>query len=139
MTLWLLDASVFLAGEDSGDSQHVHALRLLRSDDTLATLDLAYYETANVAVRAWRDEASAIRMREQITAVAGDGGVVRIDALLLTAAQSVAAQHGISVYDSAYVAAARERGGRLISCDVRDLVSRRLALLPADVPVGPSR
>ncbi|MHB1975065.1 MAG: hypothetical protein ACYCR4_12425 [Acidimicrobiales bacterium] len=38
----------------------------------------------------------------------------------------------LAFYDAAYVAAARESGGTLVSCDVRDLVSRGLACLPRD-------
>jgi predicted nucleic acid-binding protein len=43
-----LDASVLLAAEDTDDREHPAALRLLRGGD-LATLDLAFYETTNVA------------------------------------------------------------------------------------------
>jgi len=42
----------------------------------------------------------------------------------------LADEHAISVYDAAYVAAARESGRSLVSCDVRDLVSKGLAELP---------
>lgn len=49
-------------------------------------------------------------------------------------AAAVADGHGISVYDAAYVVAARVAGGELVGCDLRDLVSRRLARLPRDVP-----
>ena len=42
----------------------------------------------------------------------------------------------ISVYDAAYVAAARGWDSQLVSCDVRDLVSRGLACLPGDAPSG---
>ena len=64
--------------------------------------------------------------------MAGDGGVVRADPGLLADAAQVATDHGISVYDAAYVAAAGVVGGRLVSCDERDLVSRGLACLPGD-------
>ena len=62
--------------------------------------------------------------------MADDAGLVRVDAHLLEDAAAVADEHGISVYDAAYVAAARAVSGRLVSCDVRDLVSRGLAVLP---------
>lgn len=132
MSLWLLDASVLLAAEDADDEHHVDAVRLLGSADSLATLDLAFYEVSNVAVRAWRDHAAADRLRERVVALAEDGGLVRADAVLLTTAASVAEEHGISAYDAAYVAAARQSGAQLVSCDVRDLVSRGLAQLPGD-------
>ena len=132
MTLWFLDASVLLASEDPDDAHHGDARRLLGSSDPLATLDLAFYETANVAVRAWRDEAAATRLRLRVAAVGDDGGLIRVDAPLLASATAIAEQHGISVYDAAYVSAARSANGQLVSCDERDLVSRGLARLPGD-------
>lgn len=132
MSLWLLDASVLLASEDVDDEHHEQAVRLLTADEPLATLDLAFYEVANVAVRAWRDHAAADRLRERVVALAEDGGLVRADSALLSSASVIAEEHGISVYDAAYVAAARHSRARLVSCDVRDLVSCGLALLPAD-------
>ena len=132
MTLWLLDASVLLASEDQDDEHHAEAVRLLRDPDPLATLDLALYEVTNVAVRAWRDRAAASRLGQRVEALAEDGGLLRADASLLATAASVADDLGISVYDAAYVAAARHSGARLVSCDIRDLVSRGLAVVPDD-------
>ena len=130
MNLWLLDASILLASEDPDDEHHGDSRRLLEGSDPLATLDLAFYEVTNVAVRSWRDQTAARRLRSRVTAVADDGGLVRADAHLLESAAAIAEEHGISVYDAAYVAAARAISGRLVSCDVRDLVSRDLAVLP---------
>lgn len=130
MTLCLLDASVLLAAEDADDRFHEAAEDLLRGPDPLATLDLAYYEVTNVAIRAWADGDAADRLRERVAAVADDGGLVRATPSLLAAAAVIAAEHGLSAYDAAYVAAARSIGATLISCDVRDLVSRGLATLP---------
>jgi predicted nucleic acid-binding protein len=132
LSLWFVDASVFLASEDADDEHHEDATRLLVGDDPLATLDLAFYEVVNVAVRAWRDQPAAQRLRERVTAVGADGGIVRVEAPLLADAEALASEHGISVYDAAYVAAARASGSQLVSCDVRDLVSRGLACLPGD-------
>lgn len=132
MSLWLLDASVLLASEDADDEQHGDALRLLGDHDPLATLDLAFYEVTNVAVRAWRDHAAAGRLRERVVTLAEDGGLLRADSALLSSAVDIAGDQGISVYDAAYVAAARRSGAQLVSCDVRDLVSRGLARLPGD-------
>lgn len=130
MNLWLLDASILLASEDPDDEHHGDSRGLLEGSDPLATLDLAFYEVTNVAVRSWRDQAAALRLRSRVAAVADDGGVVRADAQLLERAAVIAEEHGISVYDAAYVAAARTLGSQLVSCDVRDLVSRGLAFLP---------
>lgn len=134
MNLWLLDSSVLLASEDPDDENHADARRLLRGSDPLATVDLAFYEVTNVAVRAWRDLSAAHRLRERVTAVADDGGLVRASADLIADAAAVAHEYGISVYDAAYVVAARVSGGELVSCDQRGLVSRGLARLPRDVP-----
>jgi len=60
-------------------------------------------------------------------------GLVRANADLSADAGALADEHGISVYDAAYVVAARVSGGELVSCDQRDLVSRGLARLPRDV------
>lgn len=130
MNLWLLDASILLASEDPDDEHHGDSRRLLEGSDPLATLDLAFYEVTNVAVRSWRDQTAARRLRSRVTAVADDGGLVRADTQLLKSAAAIAEEHGISVYDAAYVAAARAISGQLVSCDVRDLVSRDLAVLP---------
>lgn len=132
MTPWFVDASVLLASEDPDDAHHEPASALLEGADPLATLDLAFYEVVNVAVRAWRDLRAADRLRERVVAVAGDGGLIRADAPLLGTASLIAEEHGISVYDAAYVAAARHSACPLVSCDVRDLVARRLARLPGD-------
>ncbi len=131
MSPWFLDASVLLASEDPDDEHHGDAGRLLRGAVPLATLDLAFYEVSNVAVCAWRDHAAARRLRARVAAVADDGGLVRIGGSLVAEAETIAREHGISVYDAAYVAGARSSGAQLVSCDVRDLVSRELARLPA--------
>lgn len=137
VALWMLDASVLLASEDIGDEHHEPVVRLLRGEDPLATLDLAFYEVANVASRVWRDRNAAARLRERVVALADDGGLLRADAALLENAEDIADEHGISIYDAAYVAGARRWEAGLVSCDVRDLVSKRLAHLPGDVRSAP--
>ena len=137
MSLWLLDASVLLASEDPDDENHGDARRLLECTEPLATLDLAFYEATNVAIRAWRDLAAAHRLRERVAALADDGGLVRANAGLIADAETLADEHGISVYDAAYVVAARVSRGDLVSCDKRDLVSRGFARLPRDTPATP--
>ncbi len=132
MNLWLLDASILLASEDLDDDHHRDSRRLLEGNDPLATLDLAFYEVTNVAIRSWHDSSAAHRLRSRVAAVGDDGGLVRADAALLESAVGIADENGITVYDAAYVAAARAVEGQLVSCDVRDLVSRGLAFLPGD-------
>lgn len=134
MTTLLLDASVLLAAFDPEDDHHKPARGLLKNDEvTLATLDLARYEVANVAVRAWRAPESVMPLLAVIERLADDGGVLLSSDTLLTKAAEIAERHTISVYDAAYAAAAGEGGHRLISCDERDLVSKGLATLPASV------
>lgn len=132
MTTLLLDASVLLAAFDPEDD-HFGSARMLLEDDqvTLVTLDLARYEVANVAVRAWRAPESVKPLLAVVERLADDGGVIPSTESLLLRAAELAEQHAISVYDAAYATAARGAGHRLVSCDERDLVSKGLAILPA--------
>jgi len=130
VTFWFIDASVLLAREDADDDQHEAARELLAGDATLTTLDLAYYEVANVAVRAWRDVQAAARLQALVAAIAADGGLVRADETLIAHAVRVADTEGLSAYDAGYVAGAASAGAQLVSCDLRDLVNRQLAVTP---------
>lgn len=125
-----LDASVLLAAEDRDDEQHETSATLLRSGD-LATIDLALYETTNVALTGWRDPAAAARLRERVWAIAELGTLTRIDHQLGEDIAQLASEHTLSSYDAAYVAAARRVGATLASCDRRDLVNPGFAALPA--------
>lgn len=139
MTTLLLDASVLLAAFDPEHDHHDPARALLEDDEaTLATLDLARYEVANVAVRAWRAPKSVAPLLAAIERLANDGGVLTSTDRLLARAAELAERHTISVYDAAYAAAASDAGHRLVSCDKRDLVSKGLAALPASAS-RPSR
>jgi predicted nucleic acid-binding protein len=130
----LLDASAILAAFDSDDGLHEAAKAILADPNvTLATLDLARYEVANVAVRAWRVPAEVAPLLETIDRISDDGGVTLCTTTLLARAAELAEQHAISVYDAAYVAAASQTGATLVSCDVRDLVDKGLARSPADI------
>jgi predicted nucleic acid-binding protein len=125
-----LDASVLLAAEDVDDREHRASLALLRSGD-LATLDLALYETTNVAAVRWRDPDAAARLAQRVWAIAELGTLVRVDRQLGDDVALLAAEHGLSAYDSGYLAAARKLGVKLASCDERDLVRTGLAQLPS--------
>jgi predicted nucleic acid-binding protein len=124
-----LDASVLLAAEDTDDSQHEAARALLRTG-TLATLDLALYETTNVAVARWKDAEAAERLAQRIWAIAELGNLVRVDLDLSDKIAQLAETERLSAYDAGYVAGARRLGITLASCDERDLVSAGLAELP---------
>jgi predicted nucleic acid-binding protein len=125
VTTLLLDASVLLAAFDPEDDNHEPARGLLENDEaTLATLDLARYEVANVAVRAWRAPESVAPLLAAVERLADDGGVLASTSTLLARATELAERHTISVYDAAYAAAADAAGYRFLSCDERDLVSK---------------
>ena len=126
-----LDASVLLAAEDSDDAHHSAAVALL-TVGALATLDLAVYETTNVATIRCCDPAAAERLLERIWAIAEFGALVRVDQALAQRTAEFAAAHTLSAYDAAYVAAAERLGAQLASCDERDLlISKGLAHPPA--------
>lgn len=134
MSTLLLDASAILAAFDTDDDLHEPALRILTDPTvTLTTLDLARYEVANVAIRAWRAPARVTPLLEAIDRISSDGGVLLSAGSLLTRAAELAEEHTISVYDAAYVAAADQTGATLVSCDIRDLVGKGLASSPVDV------
>jgi predicted nucleic acid-binding protein len=130
--LTFLDASVLLAAEDVDDANHEASAALLKTG-ALSTLDLAVYEVTNVAELRWGDVAASLRLRKRVRAIAELGTFVRVDEPLAERAAQIARQHGLSAYDSAYVAGAERLGLPLASCDERDLVSRGLARLPADL------
>lgn len=132
MNTLLLDASVVLAAFDEQDSHCEAARAVLVQDASLFSLDLARYEVTNAAVRGWAAPAVVPWLLSALERIANDGGILSSTSALLTHAAAIAEEHGISVYDAAYVAAARESGRRLVSCDQRDLVSKGLAVFPAD-------
>lgn len=126
----LLDASAILAALKTDEPQHEAAVGLLTDEAlTLSTLELARYEVVNVAVCGWRKPELVTASLGVLERIANDGGILAPSDVHLTRAAELAALHGISVYDAAYAAVT---GRRLVSCDERDLVSKGLAVLPAD-------
>lgn len=132
----LLDSSVWVAAKDA-DERYFDASRALVLDAKLgvSALDLTLYEVANVVGSRWRrlDLARELCRTIQLRC---DGGVTAIAADLIDGALEVASEHGLTAYDAAYVAAARRYGWTLVSTDIRDLVSKGLAVTPdaADYP-----
>ena len=126
---------MILAAFDSDDELHGPSQTLLVDPDvTLTTLDLARYEVANVAVRGRREFSRVAPLLEAIDRISGDGGVIPSTTTLLSRAAKLADEHTISVYDAAYVAAADQAGGTLVSCDIRDLVGKGLRAVPRAYP-----
>lgn len=135
MTL-LVDASVWAALADPGERFHAQARELLvDSEAPLAALDLTLLEVGNaVGLKMGRPQ-RARWLLEMVAARCGER-LVRVDPGFVGAALDVAAEQGLTAYDAAYVAAARRNGWQLVSLDVRDLVSKGLAVTPdrADYP-----
>ena len=136
MSGWFADASVLLAGVDQRDPHHDAAAAMLAGPVSLATIDLAFYEVTNVALRAWRSTELAVVLRRIVVAIGEDGGLVRVDEELIANAAGIAEEHGLSAYDAAYVSGAAVTGARLVSCDMRDLVVPGLAITPAQALAG---
>ena len=132
----LVDASVWVALERPQDRYHAEARSLVRDfKRPLAALDLTLYEVANAAVVKIGQPERGLYLSELVLSRCRDR-LIRIDAELLASAIGIASEHGITAYDAAYVAAARRNGWTLVSADIRDLVSRGLAVAPdaADYP-----
>jgi predicted nucleic acid-binding protein len=132
----LLDASVWAALIDSRDRYHDDSKSLVAEvSRPLAALDLSFYEIANViGVKMGRVD-DAINVARLIRIRCRDR-VAAADLPLFESALALAAEHGLTAYDAAYVAAARHHGWTLVSLDVADLVSKGLAVTPdaADYP-----
>jgi predicted nucleic acid-binding protein len=132
----LLDASVWVASKDAQDRFFSTARPLVLDPDRLvAALDLTLYEVANVTGVRWQRRDVAAELCRTIAARCGER-IVSVDADLVDSALEITAEHGLTVYDAAYVATARHRGWTLVSTDIADLVSKGLAVTPdaADYP-----
>jgi len=134
--MFLLDASVWIAAKVRTDrySETARAL-VVNAECPVAALDLTLYEVANgLGVRQGKRE-EAVELCRLVLGRCNDS-VVSVDPKLVDTAIRVAAEHGLTAYDAAYVAAARRHGWALVSTDIADLVSKGLAVAPdsADYP-----
>lgn len=86
MTRWLADASTLLSSVDALDPEHAAAKALLAEPWSVATLDLAYYEVVNVALRGWESPRHATIARDVVTAIAEGDDLVRGDEILIAQA-----------------------------------------------------
>lgn len=126
----LLDASVWAAVFDPEDRFHDGARSIvLDLGQPVAALDLTLYEIANVLGRKMGLHDKAREVGQLIVDRCQDG-FARVDPSLLQAACTLAADFRLTAYDAAYVAAAKRHGWQLVSLDVRDLVSKGLAVVP---------
>lgn len=113
----------------SAGPDYAAAGSLVRGGARLGALDLTLYEVVNVVAKRYREPEEARKIAEAITRTCGDD-LLRVDRELIIGAIDVVAEHGLSSYDAAYVAAARRYGWQLVSLDIRDLVSKGLAVTP---------
>jgi predicted nucleic acid-binding protein len=112
-------------------AQYYEACRALavNSNYPVAALDLTMIEIANVLGardRRRRDAVDLCRLMigrcPHLTAAA--------DLTLIPLTLKLAIEHRLSAYDASYVAAAFIEGWTLVSTDIRDLVSKGLAITP---------
>jgi predicted nucleic acid-binding protein len=126
----LLDSGVWVASMSGDDRFEPSARELVADlDRRFCALDLTLYEVANAvgAKRGRFDEAASVcRAIEQRCAWA----TVRVDGDLVESVIDVVAGYGLTSYDAAYVAVARRYDWTLVSTDIRDLVSKGLAITP---------
>jgi predicted nucleic acid-binding protein len=126
----LLDAGVWVAATDEDDRYHVSSRAITVAGGELAVLDLTLYEVANVVTSRFKTVAPATAAVHGVLAASGQ--VVHVDDDVIADTVGVAIEHGLTAYDAAYVAVARRYGWTLVSTDIKDLVSRELAVAPDD-------
>jgi predicted nucleic acid-binding protein len=132
----LVDASVWVAISDPDDKYHAAAHAIVAEVElSLAALDLTFYEVANVMGPKKGQQREGRSLLKLIERRCGEN-LIAVDSDLIESALEVAAEHGLTAYDAAYVAAARRHGWTLVSADIADLVSKGLAVAPgaADYP-----
>jgi len=128
--MFLVDASVWVVLGEPEDPYHPAARSLVLNDAVpLAALDLTLYEIAN-AVGVKKGRVDDANYMAQLVLTRCRDRFVRIDGAAIEFALAIATEHGLSAYDAAYVAAARRQGWTLVSTDIRDLVSKGLAVTP---------
>jgi predicted nucleic acid-binding protein len=132
----LIDASVWVAIADPHDRYHAaaHAI-VVEVEQSLAALDLTLYEVANV-MGPKKGQPREGRFLSKLISKRCEGNLIAVDSDLIESALEIAADHGLTAYDAAYVAAARRHDWTLVSADIADLVSKGLAVAPdsADYP-----
>lgn len=126
----LIDASVWVSLVERDNPHRAAAMRLIGDrPQTLSALDLTLYEVANAIGVKQGDTPQAIQVNRLLLKCCRHR-VHTADPELIDQTMQVAAEHGLTAYDAAYVATARRHGLTLVSLDVRDLVSKGLAVVP---------
>ena len=127
--MFLVDASVWVAAVMPQHPQYLQSKRLLEAGLPLTVLDLTLLEVANVVTRKYKQPEEARRLVQGLP-LSSSEGPVRADVALLQLSVDLMIEHELTAYDAAYVAAARANDWQLVSLDVRDLVSKGLAVTP---------
>jgi predicted nucleic acid-binding protein len=126
----LFDAGVWIASEDVDDRNYTSARELiLDTAIPVAMIELTLYEIVNWVSRRRRDPAMASELCRSAASRCRNQ-FVSVDIGLIEETAVVAVEHKITSYDAAYVAVARRHDWTLVSTDIRDLVSRGLAITP---------
>jgi predicted nucleic acid-binding protein len=126
---FLLDASVWIAFVNSEERFHAEATAVVESPRSLRALDLTLYEVTNVIGARMGKHRRAERLCNGIVTRC-QRELVRVDAKSMDRVVDIAAEHGLTAYGAAYVAAARHHGWTLVSTEIQDLVSKGLAVAP---------
>lgn len=132
----LVDASAWVTLVEPGSQYRDATDALIRKGArSLGALDLTFYEIAN-AVGVKRGEPRAATGLLRLVDASCQDRILSVDSDLVGSVLELAADHDLTAYDAAYVAAARSHGWQLVSTDIRDLVSKGLAVTPdaADYP-----
>lgn len=126
----LLDSGVWIAADRPGERFTESAREVVANlRCRTAALDLTIYEVVNVVGARGGDVAGAVALCRSIETRCEEV-LVRLDHGLLTGIAEIAVEHGPTSYDAACVAVARRHDWTLVSTDIRDLVSRGLAITP---------
>jgi len=134
--VFLVDTSVWVSLVERDSPHREAAASLVRNGGgVLGALDLTLYEIGNAVGVKQGDATEAAKVIRLLLRCCRDR-VLAIDAEVLDSALQIAAEHGLTAYDAAYVAAAQRHGWTLVSADIADLVSKGLAVAPdaADYP-----
>jgi predicted nucleic acid-binding protein len=134
--VFLVDASVWVSLVEREAPDRHAAMSLVREHgQMMSVLDLTLYEVANAIGVKQRDPDEARQVCRLLLKCCRDR-VFRVEAELVDSVLRIADEHGLTAYDAAYVATAQRHGMTLVSLDLRDLVSKGLAVTP-DAAVYP--
>jgi predicted nucleic acid-binding protein len=126
----LLDSGVWIATRDVKDRWEAASRELAFGEErATGALDLTLYEVANAVGRKWRQQAEAVELCRSVERLCAQR-LVRMDGDLIRTTVEIALEYRLTSYDAAYVAVARSNDWTLVSTDIRDLVSKGLAITP---------